>query len=129
MNNLLLLRYGLLTKYAKPYFQVGLMSDVLTIVNFWHAVCRTLIWAKSDYFQIRKCRFFLLYIKNWFDKRCYARLKMYSAGNYMFKVSNRNIRTRCEICSRSDAIGVILVSLLLTLNIFHTLFLLLTLNR
>ena len=22
------------------------------------------------------------------------------AGNYMFKVSNRNIRTRCELCSK-----------------------------
>ena len=50
-------------------------------------------------------------------------------GNYMFKVKNRNTRTRCKICSkltiktpeqrqwsRRD------VSLLLTLNIFHTLF-------
>ena len=42
-----------------------------------------------------------------------------SAANYMFKVKNRNNRTRCEICSK---FGVILVSLLLTLNIFHTLF-------
>ena len=24
----------------------------------------------------------------------------YSAGNYKFKVSNRNTRTRCEICSK-----------------------------
>ena len=23
-----------------------------------------------------------------------------SAGNYMFKVNNRNIRIRCEICSK-----------------------------
>ena len=35
-----------------------------------------------------------------------------SAGNYMFKVKNKNTRTKCE--------SVILVSLLLTLNIFHT---------
>ena len=41
------------------------------------------------------------------------------AANYMFKVKNRNNRTRCEICPK---FGVILVSLLLTLNIFHTLF-------
>ena len=38
------------------------------------------------------------------------------------------LTTRCEICSKltkrhqNDAIGVALVSLLLTLNIFHTLF-------
>ena len=24
----------------------------------------------------------------------------YTAGNYMFKVNNRNTRTRCEICSK-----------------------------
>ena len=24
----------------------------------------------------------------------------FPAGNYMFKVNNRNIRTRCEICSK-----------------------------
>ena len=35
------------------------------------------------------------------------------AGNYMFKVNNRNTRTRCEICSKLTN---------LTLNIFHTLF-------
>ena len=52
------------------------------------------------------------------------------AGNYMFKVNNRNTRTKCEVCSkltiktperRHCAIGVVLVSLLLPLNIFHTL--------
>ena len=26
--------------------------------------------------------------------------KHYPAGNYMFKVNNRNTRTRCEICSK-----------------------------
>ena len=54
------------------------------------------------------------------------------AGNYIFKVSNRNTRTRCDICSKltiktperhqNDTIGVALVSLVLTLNIFHILF-------
>ena len=48
------------------------------------------------------------------------------AGNYMFKVNNRNLRTRCEICSKitikTPEQGVVLVSLLLTLNMFHTLF-------
>ena len=31
---------------------------------------------------------------------CNEKLKTYSAGNYMFKVNNRNTRTRCEICSK-----------------------------
>ena len=55
------------------------------------------------------------------------------AGNYIFKVDNANSRTRCETwwkltikiperrLSTPSAIGVVLVSLLLTLNIFHTL--------
>ena len=48
-----------------------------------------------------------------------------SSGSYMFKVNNRNTRARCEICSKlterhlKDAIGFILVSLLLTLRILH----------
>ena len=64
-------------------------------------------------------------------------LKYISTGNYMLKVTNRNTKTRCEICSKltikiqNDVIGVFLVSLLLTLNIFHDVVLvslLLTLN-
>ena len=47
---------------------------------------------------------------------------------YLLKGNNRNTRTRYEICSK---LIIVLVSLLLTFNIFHTLFLvflLLTLN-
>ena len=44
---------------------------------------------------------------------------LYQAGNYMFKVNNRNTRKRCEICSKLTI--KIVVSLLLTSNIFHTL--------
>ena len=45
------------------------------------------------------------------------------AGNYMFKVNNKSTRARCEICSKltiktpEQCLGVVLVSLLLTLNI------------
>ena len=55
-------------------------------------------------------------------------LRFYPAGIYVLKV-NKNTRTRCEICSKltiktperqNDAIGAVLVFLLLTLNIFHT---------
>ena len=49
---------------------------------------------------------------------------VFPVGIYLFKVNNRNIRTRCEICSKL-AIKTPEqrhVSLLLTLNIFHTLF-------
>ena len=43
------------------------------------------------------------------------------AGIYLLKVNNRNTRIRCEIYYQNDAISLVLVSLLLTLNIFHTL--------
>ena len=47
----------------------------------------------------------------------------YPTGNYIFKVNNRNSTTRCEICSKlTIKAGVDLISLLITLNIFHTLF-------
>ena len=39
------------------------------------------------------------------------------AGIYLLEINNRNTRTGCEICSK-----LTMVSLLLTLNIFHTLF-------
>ena len=49
---------------------------------------------------------------------------------YLLKVNDRNTRTRCEIClkltiktpERRQLHGVVLVSLLLTLSIFHNLF-------
>ena len=60
-------------------------------------------------------------------------LGSHPTSNYMFKVNNRNTRTRCQIfkVNNKDTIGVVLVSLLLTLNISHLLlvFLLLTSSR
>ena len=32
------------------------------------------------------------------------------AGNHMFKVNNRNTRTRCEICSKLTCSGVSIVN-------------------
>ena len=49
------------------------------------------------------------------------------ADIYMLKVNKRSTRTRCEICSKFNnnhtktTPGVVLISLLLTLNIFHIL--------
>ena len=51
------------------------------------------------------------------------------ASNYMFKVNNRDTKTRCKICSkltiktpeRHQWRGVVLVSLLFTLKTFHAL--------
>ena len=46
------------------------------------------------------------------------------AGIYLLKINNKNTRKRCEIYSKLtiDTGGVVLMSLLLTLNIFDTLF-------
>ena len=56
----------------------------------------------------------------------------YQVGIYMFKVNNRNTRARCAICSELTIKTperrhlawdqVVMVSLLLTLNVFNTLF-------
>ena len=51
-----------------------------------------------------------------------------SAIIYLFKVNNRNTKKRCEICSKLiilceicfKVIDIVLVSLLLTVHIFHT---------
>ena len=62
------------------------------------------------------------------------------ARNYQFKISNLSTRIRCESCSTlgmsmltifkiNDVISAVVVSLLLTVDIFQTLFLLLTLKR
>ena len=66
---------------------------------------------------------------NMFDIRCsYLPQQSKKANNpvgiYLLKVNNRNTRTRCEICSKLTIKKPerCLVSLLLTLNIFHTLF-------
>ena len=54
--------------------------------------------------------------------------RLLTTSQYMFKVNNRNTRKRFEICSKLTiktpewCQWVVLVSLLLTLNIFHNLF-------
>ena len=59
---------------------------------------------------------------------------IYRAGNYMFKVNNRNSRTRCELCSKltikipERRHDVVLVSLLITLKHISHLVLVFILN-
>ena len=53
-------------------------------------------------------------------------MRAISTGNYTFQVNSRNTWTRCEIFSKltkrhqNNVNNVVLASLLLTLNIFHT---------
>ena len=52
------------------------------------------------------------------------------AGNYMFKVNNRNTRTRCEICSKlTIKIPGIFIVKFENISYLAVLFLLLTLSR
>ena len=46
----------------------------------------------------------------------------YPSNIHLFKVNNGNTRKRYEICSELAIKAPVLVFLLLTLNIFHTLF-------
>ena len=63
-----------------------------------------------------------------FNSRFLSELKHNPTGIYLLKVNNRNTRTRFEICLKltikipERRHGIFLVSFLLTLNIFHTLF-------
>ena len=47
-------------------------------------------------------------------------LNIYLPGIYLFKINKGKSRLMCEL--ENDVIDVVLVSLLLTLNRFHTLF-------
>ena len=79
------------------------MLDVFASENGVFTTC-----SKKLQFQIQFYRF-----KNFLEKldlhsTCtrltllpdYLRIKFCTAGNYMFKVNNRNTKTRCEICSK-----------------------------
>ena len=57
----------------------------------------------------------------------FLQLNSFPAGIYLLKVNNKNTRIQYEICSKltiktPERPGVILLSLLLTLNTFYTLF-------
>ena len=70
-------------------------------------------------YNIRKPKVWYFFWIDTLNKQANEQFKqrLYPAGNYMFKVNNKNTRTKYDIFS-----GVVLVSLLLALNIFHTLF-------
>ena len=47
-------------------------------------------------------------------------MKRVPAGNYMFKINNRNTIAKCEICSKlTIKSGVVLMPLSLTLSMFY----------
>ena len=49
-------------------------------------------------FHVKNMEFRRVFGTLWKRRNVFARIVL--AGNYMFQVNNRNIRTRCEICSK-----------------------------
>ena len=82
------------------------------LINLHH-YSETYFWVKIFKPYLMKIKLFISY---------------YYIGIYLLKVKNKSFRTRCEICSKltintpERRHWSHLVSLLLTLNIFHTLF-------
>ena len=79
---------------------------------------------KVPFFSV-KSAFFIKGAKETCVKNATEIKKCFPVGIYAFKVNNRNTRTRFEICSKltiKTSERRHLVSLLLTLNIFHALF-------
>ena len=66
-------------------------------VNFEHISHLTLVFLLLT-FSADNCR--LGYIQIITNVLSLLTRYFYPAGNYMFKVNNRNTRTRCEICSK-----------------------------
>ena len=81
------------------------------------------------YYHLDKdyCKFYLQPLLIYWNQSK-APINSNPVGMDLLKANNRNTKTRCEICSKltiktpERRHGVVLVSLLSTLNIFHTLF-------
>ena len=90
------------------------------IENFAHVQNE---WSLSEYWICNSNLLFYIerILKCWFSLIWYL-----LSGIYLLKSNYRSTRTRCEICSKliiktPVRPGVVLLSLSLTLNIFHTL--------
>ena len=108
-----------------------MVNTPLTLYS--HYIFRWLIIFNDDLQKLVNAR--VIRLKSWLvwgDKIIGDEKKMnfFPADIYLFKVNNRKNRKMCEICSKliiktpeqHDGNDVILMSLLLTLNRFHTLF-------
>ena len=81
---------------SRNYVLVSASYDTINL----NVLCKALLWIPlcSCRREVETCDF-LLHCPNFAsDRRSF--LKSLPTGNYMFKVSNRNTRTGCEICSK-----------------------------
>ena len=78
--------------------QIGavLLGTILSSFDFYKIINKTLIFV----FYLNFLNWAGINLKETFDwlKHEIAALSLFPAGNFMFKVDNRNTRTRCEIC-------------------------------
>ena len=109
-------------------FSVMLMAS--SALPVFSSIARPLLLCKRSKksLKLTKKKIMVLFIQYHDKREVYCERTVYPAGNYMFKVNNRNTKTRCEICSkftiktperrqwRRSGVSVV------TLNIFHTLF-------
>ena len=94
------------------------MNDFFSLVNVKESINIVALFTFTKKVLNGKLYFFV---------QCIALRCQCPSGDYLFKVNNRNTRKRCETCPKltmktSERCSVVLVSLLLTLNIFHNLF-------
>ena len=54
----------------------------------------------STLVNVSGCRLLIVVILLSFRNRFVEEIDCYPAGNYIFKVNNRNTKTKCEICSK-----------------------------
>ena len=92
-------------KFQKQTLYLG-ETPSISIVDYFVANCEII---ETEKFQIQEKHNLFTFL---FEQNS-------PADNYMIKVNNRNIRKKCEICSK---LSIVQNYLLLTLNIFYTLF-------
>ena len=115
------LRRGALVSYQSHAEFIDNMTNLLSLLIISNHIKLYVILFGI---QIFWCKFAFICLCNVIR----ASHKTIQMENYMFKANNRNTRIRYKVSLKSkwrhqnDPIGIVLVSSLLTLNIFHTFF-------
>ena len=122
-----MLQLAVLLKYNMLQLAVLLKYNILQLAVLLSSAMKTLVKVtNNETCAVSKCIFqasyFVLAGSFFPESRGSSPARI-----YLLKVNNRNTKTRCEICSKLTIKTVerhqwLLVSFLLTLNIFHTLF-------
>ena len=115
------LKKGCISKLPTPCKFIDNMTNLLSLLIISNQIKLYFILLGIRIFW---CKFAFIYLYNVIR----ASHKTIQMENYMFKANNRNTSIRYKVSLKSkwrhqnDPIGIVLVSSLLTLNIFHTFF-------